>query len=231
MASSGTYTYNPSLGELTLYAFNLIGIRSTSLLTEHMVAARMGTNLLLSDWSNDGPDLWKVIETPVTLVQGTATYSVPANTIMILDAYVTNTTTPTAPADRIITPISRSEYAAYPLKLQQGAPTVFWFDRLISPTITLWPVPDGTSYQLLNYYSVTQIQDAAFSSGQTLDLPYRWLRAFADGLAVQLARVWKPELLPALEPYAEKSYRRAAKQDVENANMYISPMLAGYYRP
>ena len=68
---------------------------------------------------------------------------------------------------RIILPISRSEYANYPNKSQQGFTTTFWFDRLLSPTITLWPVPDGTSAQYLKYYRVRQIQDSNFTSGQT----------------------------------------------------------------
>jgi hypothetical protein len=57
---------------------------------------------------------------------------------MILDMYISYGSPST---DRLIFPISRSEYAAYPDKTTQGTPTVFWFDRLIAPTFTLWPVP------------------------------------------------------------------------------------------
>ena len=60
MTTSGTYTFNPSLGELTLYAYNLIGVRNTSVLQEHMEAARMATNMLLARWSNQGVNLWCV---------------------------------------------------------------------------------------------------------------------------------------------------------------------------
>ena len=38
MTSSGTYTYNPSLGELVLYAYNVAGLRNTSLTQEHFEA-------------------------------------------------------------------------------------------------------------------------------------------------------------------------------------------------
>jgi hypothetical protein len=41
MTTSGTYTFDPSLGELTLYAFNLCQIRPTSLMQEHMQSARV----------------------------------------------------------------------------------------------------------------------------------------------------------------------------------------------
>ena len=60
MTTSGTYTFNPSLGELTLYAYNLIGIRNTSLAQEHMEAARMASNMMLARWSNQGVNLWAV---------------------------------------------------------------------------------------------------------------------------------------------------------------------------
>lgn len=230
MATSDTYAYNPSLGEIVLYAFNLCQIRSTSLVQEHMQSARQAANLLLADWSNETPNLWKVDLVTTTLVDGQATYPVDAKTVMILDAYVTIDSGLAPPVDRIITPVSRSEYATYPRKTQEGFTTVFWFDRLISPTITLWPVPDGTSAQYLKYYRVTQVQDANFTSGQQVDIPYRWLSAFADGMAVQLARLWAPALIPAIQPFADKSYQRAYDQDTENVPLYVSPMLGGYFR-
>lgn len=230
MATSGTYAYNPTLGELTLYAFNLIGVRNTSLTEEHMVGARTAANLLLADWSNETPNLWKVDQVVVPLIAGQATYAVDPKTVMILDAYMTIDNGLSPPIDRIILPISRSEYATYPNKTQQGFTTVFWFDRLISPTVTLWPVPDGTSAQYLKYYRVTQMEDADFTSGQTVDIPYRWLNAFADGMAVQLGRSWAPASVATNKPFADASYARAYAQDTENTPLYISPMIGGYYR-
>jgi hypothetical protein len=179
MTTSGTYSYNPSLGEVTLYAYNLIGIRNTSLLQEHMEAARMAANMMLGRWSSEGVNLWTVDLQTVTLVQGTSTYTVPDNTITMLDAYVT-TGTGTNAINRIIMPVSRTEYASYPNKQQQGFPTTFWFDRLLSPNVTLWPVPDGNEVSF-SYYRVRQVQDSNLNSGQTVEIPYYFLEAFAYG--------------------------------------------------
>ncbi len=209
----------------------LAQLRGTSLVAEHWQSARMAANLLLADWSNETPNLWKVDKVTTPLVQGTATYTVDAKTIMILDAYRQLDNGLSDPIDSIITPVSRSEYASYPNKDAQGLTTVYWFDRLISPTITLWQVPDGTSATNLVYYRVTQVMDAEFANGGQVDIPYRWFNAFADGMALNLARLWNPQLIPALLPFADKSYARAAKQDVEGANLYVSPMISGYYRP
>ena len=315
MATSGTYAYNPSLGEVVLYAYNLCEIRNTAIAQEHMEAARMASNLLLANWSNRGVNLWAVDlqqvnfnQTPATLsasgtgstatltfatpntpvytvgtqitvsgitpsgyngtytvtassngsvsyanattgaqtVAGTiasstpaGTYSVDPNTVVILDSYVTTTTNSAQPIDRIILPVSRTEYASYPNKQQVGFPTVFWFDRLIGasrstgspgPSVTLWPVPDGTSSQYLKYYRVRQIQDSNFTSGQTVEIPYLWMEAYAYALAQRLAVIWNPQKAMILKPLADEAYQVAAEQNVETAQQYISPQIQGYFR-
>lgn len=230
MTTSGTYTYNPSLGELTLYAFNLCQLRNTSLTQEHMQSARMATNLMLATWSNEGVNLWAVDLVTVPLVQGQSTYSVDSNTVMILDAYMT-TVQGSTDTDRVIMPVSRTEYSTYPNKQQQGFTTVFWFDRLINPTVTLWPVPDGSSAQYLKYYRVKRLQDADMSNAQTVDIPYLWLEAFADGLAYRLAKVWNPQMAAGLKAAADETYKIAAEQNIEQASQFISPQIFGYYRP
>jgi hypothetical protein len=239
MATSGTYTFNPGLGELTLYAFNLIGLRNTSILQEHIESARMATNMLLARFSNQGVNLWCVDLVTTPLVTGQSTYDVDGSTVMILDAYVQNDDSG-ANIDRIILPVSRTEYASYPNKEQQGYPTVYWFDRLISasrstgsvgPTVTLWPVPNtDNGPQSLKYYRVRQIQDSAYSNGQTVEIPYLWLEAFAYGLAYRLAQMWAPAMAMAIKPMADESYQIAADQNVETAQQYISPMMGGYFR-
>ena len=229
MATSGTYNYNPGLGELTLYAYNLIGIRNTSVLQEHMEAARLAANMMLSRWANQGVNLWAVDLVTVPLVKGTSTYSVDSNTVMMLDTYIETVNGSGPPIDRLILPISRTEYASYPNKTQQGFPTTYWFDRLLSPSVTLWPVPDGTTTSL-KYYRVRQIQDANLTSNQNVEIPYLWLEAFAYGLAQRLATIWAPEKVAILKPMADESYEIAAQQNVETAQQYISPMISGYFR-
>ena len=230
MTTSGTYTYNPSLGELTLFAYNLAGVRNTALVQEHMEAARMAANLMLASWSNRGVNLWAVDLVTVPLVAGQSTYNVDGDTVVMLDAYMVIDNGNADPIDRIILPISRTEYASYPNKEQQGFTTVFWFDRLIAPTVTLWPVPDGTSAQYLKYYRVRRIQDSNLQGGQNVEIPYLWLDAFAYGLASRLAQIWNPPLIQMLKPLADEAYQVAADQNVETAATYISPMISGYFR-
>lgn len=230
MSTSGTYDFNPGLGEITLYAFQNIGVRPTALLQEHMESARMAANMMLSRWANLGVNLWAVDLIEIELVAGQATYNVPDNTVVLLDVYARNETSGQAPIDRPLMPISRSEYASYPNKTQQGLSTVYWFDRLVSPTVTFWPTPDGTSAQKVRYYRVRRVQDAEMANGQQVEIPYLWLEAFADGLAYRLARVWAPEMSAPLKAQSDESYQIAATQNIETSNVYISPLIGGYYR-
>lgn len=228
MTTSGTTSFNPSMGEAVLFAFNLCGIRNTEIVQAHMESARMAANMLQSRWSAQGVNLWEVDLQTVALVQGQATYTVPANTITMLDAYVTIGSGAGA-INRILLPISRSEYASYSNPNQQGSVTVWWFDRLLAPTFTLYLVPDGNQASL-SYYRMKQIQDATFTNGATLDMPYYFLESFVFGLAARLAMIWAPDKAIPLKAMADEAYNIAVDQNVEQAQFYIAPSLSGYWR-
>jgi hypothetical protein len=226
--TSGSYNFSPSLGEVVLTAFSRIGIRRTEILETHLQDAKQEANLLLAKMSNLQPNLWTVDQQALPLLQGVATYTVPAETVMILDAFVRYGTGNSI--DRTIYPISRSEYATYPNKFIQAFPTVFWFDRLISPTITIWQVPDANGPYTLFYYRVRQIQDVDFTNAQDIEVPYLWLDAFTAGLAYRLSRIYTPQLEQVRKADAEEAWQTAATQNVENVDMYISPGLTFYFR-
>jgi hypothetical protein len=230
MTTSGTYAFSPANADLVTYAFSLCGIRRTEILQEHLVNANMAMNLMLQAWGNETPNLWTVDEVVQTLVPGVRTYNVDPKTIMVLDAFVRWTDDSGTLSDRIIWPVSRTEYASYPNKQLLGLPTTFWFDRQLAPTITLWPVPNGQGATELRYYRCVQIQDAAMTGAQTTDIPLLWLEAFAYGLASRIALIYVPERHPGLDALAERAWNRAATQNVENVPLFIGPQLGGYYR-
>lgn len=227
--TSETYNFDPALTDFVLNAYSLIGVKRTELLAQHLQDARLQANFILSEWANRQVNLWTVDLQSVSLTQGTATYSVPDETVAILDAYITITDSNGTPIDRLIFPVSRSDYAALPNKTTQAPPTTYWFDRLISPTITLWQVPDGGGPYTLNYYRCRQIQDALAPNGTIPELPYRWLDAFNWTLAARLAVMYAPERAQSLDARAERAWSYAAKQDTERVPIYISPGLSGYF--
>lgn len=89
MVASGTYLFNPTTAELALDAFSRIGLRGPAVTADHMRDLKVSANLILQDWGNRGVNLWAVDLQTIPLVQGVGAYTLPANTIMMLDAYVT----------------------------------------------------------------------------------------------------------------------------------------------
>lgn len=235
MTSSGTYDYSLSNGEAVLAAYGRCMIHPPSIRQEHMLTARRELNLLFVELANRQVNLWSVVQNSINLGQGTATYSVPARTVMILDAYLTLNNATVDQSDRYITPISRTEYASYASKFTQGPPTVYWFDRLISPTLTTYPVADGNGPYVLNYYACVQMQDANLPGGETPDLPYRWLDVLVSGLAKRVARYYPPQGMDplAFQAARDKDYDEAWKwagtQDTENVPVSIAPAISSYY--
>lgn len=227
MAYSNSFTYSPGLGDLLLYAFGLCGIRRTAILQEHMADAHMAANLVLADWSTKGVNLWQVSKSTITLSEGEAAYEIATPALVMLDTYLT---LPDG-TDRIMLPVSRTEYASYPRKDAEGTPTVFWMDRQLPGNVTvyLWPVPNRDGL-ILNYYYLSQAQDADFTGGEQPAIPQEWLYAFATALAAMLAMSWAPERLAFLAPAAEKAYDTASRSGVETAQQYISPQISGYFR-
>lgn len=226
--TSGTYNFAPSMGEAVLYAFSLCGIRRTSLTQQHFEDARLATNMMMLRWSSKGVNLWQVELDSITLCQGQTTYPVASNTIVMLDAYITLNSGP-AGIDRLILPISRTEYASYSNKQSQGFPTTYWFDRLLAPTVTLWPVPDGAQ-STFKYYRLRQTQDSVMSNGTQVEIQPYALEAYVLGLAYRLALSWAQDKVPMLKPLADEAYQDFADQNVETANQYIAPQVGAYFR-
>ena len=230
MASSNTYAFSPSNGELVLAAYERIQIRAPELRQEHMLSARREINFLFSQWSNATPNLWEVVRTQTVLTAGTATYSVTPQTILVLDASIVLNFGTTNESRRYITPISRTEYLSYANQQTPGPPTVYWFDRLIAPTITFYPVPDNNGPYTFDWFGVTQIQDAGLRGGETPNVPYRWFDALTAGMAHRLSRIYAPPLEAQRKVDADEAWRIAAGQDTENVPLLLAPQIGVYYR-
>jgi hypothetical protein len=236
MTSSGQFSFSPSNGELVLAAYERIQIRAPSIRQEHMQSARRELNFMFSAWSNQGVNLWEQLRTQTTLTQGTASYSITPQTIMLLDVRIALNFGLSNESARYITPISRTEYMSYPNQQTQGPPNVYFFDRLISPTVTFYPVPDGNGPYTFDYFSYTQIQDANLAGGETPDVPLRWFDAIIAGMAARLCKIYPPPGVDAMafetmrKTDAKEAWTIAATQDVENVPTSLVPALSSYFR-
>lgn len=210
-------------------AYGRIGIRGPQIVAEHMKDAEVESNLMLCAWASDQPNLWLSELISVTMVQGTATYTLPAEFVAIQVAYVTQTTGGST-YDRPLGAMSTVEYFSQPNKTVQSPPTSYWFDRQITPQITMWPVPDGAATYTLNIRGVRQVQDASMPNGTGVEIPYRFYDAFVAGLAHRVARIYAPAMEANRERDADKAWMKASSNDTEMVPMFLHPNMGGYYR-
>lgn len=229
MASSGTYAYDPSFSSVVLAAYARCGLKRPSLTAEHFMDAGNEGNFLLSEWSNKQPLLWKSELIEQALTESTATYALPKRVVMVLLAYI-ETGSGSSVSDRVLGPLSTVEYASLPNKLTEATPTAYWYNRLATPEITMWQVPDGGGPYTLYMRCVTQAQDVATASGATLDVPYRAIDAFVAGLSHRLSRIHAPQLEAVRKADAMEAWNVFSGNDVENTPLYLAPVLGSYFR-
>jgi hypothetical protein len=232
---SGTYAYNPPIGDLVVAAYRRVGIHRSEIVTEHLADARTECNLMQVQWANLGPLIYTVDVQTDSLIAGHNVYSILANTVMVTDVYISIPNGDGTTSDRIITPLSRTEYASMPNKLGQGSPTSFWYDRQsASQTVTMWPNPDGTE-PTFSYYRFTQMQDAILTNVATPQIMYLCLDAYVAGLAHRLSVIYPPKARPDGRPVdyeglATKALNTMFSQLVENVGLYIQPQSFSYWR-
>lgn len=233
MASSGQYSFNPAASDLVLTAFSRCGKSGAVLTPEHLRMAETEANLLNVEWGNRGVNLWesKLIQFPTAaqLTKAVGAYLLPATTISVLLVYI-QTGTGQAINDRVLGPMSTTEWAAIPNPLTQGPPTTYWYDRQIVPVLNLWPQPDSSTTYTGFARCLTQIQDVVLPRGVTLDTPYRFLDAFTAGVSKRLAMHYAPERVADLGMEYERQWEFATVKNTEDAPLSFSPQLGPYFR-
>ncbi len=226
MASSGVTTFNPEFAEIIDQACSISGFNATT--GYEYRSARFATNMLFAEWQNRGLNLWTISSSSTTLTQGTATYNLPADAVDMFEVDIrTDAGNTTLQSDLHMNRISTSVYSSIPNKLTQGRPIQYLVNRLVTPTITLWPVPDGTQTWTMFFYYLRRVQDAGSNAGYTADMPTRFLPALVMGLAYQMA-LRKPELQERVVPLKaayEEQFDLAAQEDREKASVMLVPYL------
>lgn len=227
MATSGTTAFDMDFTELAEEAWERAGRELRS--GYDLRTARRSMNLLTIEWQNRGINMWTIDEGSVALVAGTATYSLPADTIDLLEQVIrTNDGVAATQSDLNLTRISVSTYATIPNKLNTGRPIQAYINRLATPTITVWPVPDSAATYQINYWRMRRIEDAG-AGVQTPDVQYRFLPALVAGLAYNIA-LKVPELIdrvPLLKQVYDEQFAMAAEEDREKATLRLVPRLQG----
>lgn len=224
MTTSGTTAFNLDLVELVEEAFERCG---SELRTGYdLKTARRSLNLLFADWANRGVNMWTFEQGSITLIPGQATYTLPADTVDLLEHVIrTGAGNAATQADLTITRISVSTYATIPNKLTQARPIQVNIQRLQpAPTITLWPVPDASQTYTFVYWRMKRIDDAGDGTN-TMAVPFRFIPCMVAGLAYYLALKLPNAMdrLMVLKQQYDEAWQMASDEDREKASVRFVP--------
>ena len=229
MTTSDTTGFDMNFTEIAEEAWERAGREMRS--GYDLRTARRSMNLLTIEWQNRGINLWTIEEKTLALTTGTYQYTLPADTIDLLEQSIrTNAGNSSTQSDLSISRISVSTYAAIANKLSTGRPLQVWIERLTAaPRINVWPVPDSDAYTLV-YWRMRRIQDAG-SGIETADMNFRFLPCLVAGLAYQNA-MKDPELvsrLPMLKIEYEEQFELAAGEDRDKTSASFTPRIIRVY--
>ena len=151
---------------------------------------------------------------------------------VVSDGVVDNLILSSSNREIVITPFNRDDYTNQPDKtFQSGFVTNYYFEKLVSPKVTLWPVPNDDT-RCLVLYRYRQIQDVG-SLTQEIELPSRWYEAICWHWAARLAFE-----LPNVDPARRGEVMQMANGmtieveagETDNAPVFFAPRISVYTR-
>lgn len=229
MTTTSTYAFNPAASDLSLAAFERIGIRGPEITAQHMASAVRESNLVQVELSNRLPNLFAKETYSFGLSSGTATYELPSRLLAFQAAWLSTDYGSGTATDRLIYPYSAYEYAAIADKTQEGPPTSYYLNTVVPPQITFWPTPDDSATYTFRCYMLRQFQDASLKSGYTVDVAYRAIDTWVAKLAHRLARIYAVPLEAQRRQDAEEAWAVFATTDQEQVPIYIQAQISTYY--
>ena len=225
MATSGTATFNPEIVEIVEEAYERCGLELRS--GYDLKTARRSLDIMAAEWSNKGINLWTVESGTVALTTGTATYTLPADTIDLLETVI-RTGSGSSQQDLSINRISVSTYATIPNKNNQGRPIQIYVDRQATPKVSVWPTPDSSATYTLVYWRLRRIEDAGRAGSNTYDVPSRFIPCLVAGLAYHIATK-RPEVgldrVTFLKAAYDEQFTLAADEDRDKSSINFAPNI------
>ena len=191
---------------------------ATATITSLPSATAMAITLPVGTFTN-GETLTGATSGATTTLSAAVDFSSVRNSIDILSAVVTRDGT-----DYGIGRLSRDEYLNIPKKTQSGRPSQFYLDRLITPVLKLWPVPDGDT-DIVKFDRLVRMDDADDYTN-TMSVPFRFYPCFAAGLAYYLSIKRAPDRIQFLKVMYEEELTRAMTEDRDKASFSITPGLS-----
>ena len=221
MATSGTATFNLEISEVIEEAFERCGLQSKT--GYDIETARRSLNLMSLEWANRGLNFWCVEEETASTVAGTSSYTLPADTIDLIQYWIREGTG-TSQSDLPLSRFSVSQYSTIPNKLTQGRPVNIYIDKQrAAPVAYLWPTPDKV--YTFAYQKIRRIEDTGVVGSTNPDVPARFLPALVSGLAYYIAQK-RPEAFgrsAELKAEYETQWDLAQSGDRDRSSVHFVP--------
>jgi len=218
MATSGSTNFELDVADYIEEAYERCGLEVRT--GYDLKTAKRSLNLLFADWANRGLNRWTIQQSTVSLVQGTNQYNLPNDTVDALSAVLRSNAGLSTQSDIQVERVSRDEFLNIPNKLSEARPVQWYIDRSITPVLNVWPTPDK-AYTFV-YDRLTRIEDAD-DYVNTMEVPFRFYPCLAAGLAYYLSIKKAPERAQLLKASYEEEFARAAYEDVDRANLSLTP--------
>ena len=220
MTTSATTTFDLDVDELITEAFERCGLQVRA--GYDIKTARRSLNLMFLDWASRGLNLWTIEQRTLSLVAGTYEYTLPTDTVNVLEAVIRSTSSGVQ-TDITLNRFSRAEWLHTPVKVAtQSRPAQFYVERTITPKVYFYPNPDSSTTYTFVYYAIRRIQDAG-SYTNTADINFRFLPCLASGLSYYIAMKRAPDRIVMLKQIYEEDFLRAAQEDRDIASVYLVP--------
>jgi len=234
-----TSRYNPTVDKIVEDAFDLAGIPGGLRTSYDLQKAIWMLNDILLDWHNEHIPMWLLDEQTITMVSGTKSYDVAANTMEIRTAFYRQTQGSTQfdyPMERV----TLETYADISTKEQTGRPNLFYFEKSEildvtasdrAATVTLWPVPDSAdTFVYTRERKIADVNEGEYDTAMgslTLEIPQRFIPALKRCLAVEIGSVSEDPVVlqraQAMYPIAMQMKDRAFGADKEQASIRLVP--------
>mgnify|MGYP000067649249 FL=1 len=214
MAVSGSTDFELDVTEYIEEAFERCGLEVRT--GYDLKTAKRSLNLLLAEWANRGLNAWTIKQRSQALTANDGLYDLSTDIIDVLSVICRRDGT-----DFSLQRLSREDYLTIPNKTTTGRPNQFFLDRLTTPVLKLWPVPENAT-DLIVYDALTRIDDADTATN-TLAVPFRFYPCLAAGLAYYIAIKRAPNRIEVLRVLYEAEFERAMSEDRDRSSFNVAP--------
>lgn len=199
---------------------------------EQAADGMFAANALLDEWKSKRLQIYSITRSIATIVSGTSTYTLGTGGTTFTPAmsrpatkpivrFQDTSQSPTLEMD--LFPMTDDSYASLALKTSTSPyPQQFWLNNTYPlSTIVLWPVPTGTTLQLVVYWATAVTEFTSIND--TFDLPPGYRRMVVTALALELADEYRVEPSQRLIEQAAVAMADVKNMNVRLIDVYIEP--------